>query len=70
MNKGDYIQFIDNNGEPAEGVIVSLHKSKAKHVVNRGGYVELVTILKSNGRLTEMVIADWHMFEVISKGEC
>ena len=70
MKKGDYIKFKDNEGELAEGVIVNLYQSRAKHVVNRGGYVEMIMVLKADGKLTEMVIADWHTFEIISKGIC
>lgn len=68
MKKGDYISFKDNDGKQAEGVIVDIYTTKAKHIVNRGGFVELAVVLKPNGKLYEMVIADWHQFSIISKG--
>ena len=67
MKEGDYIKFKDNQGESAEGVIVGFYESKAKHVVNRGGYVNMITVLKSDGKLSEMVIAEWHKFEIVSE---
>tara|TARA_B100000131_G_C17830029_1_gene497324 strand:- start:408 stop:620 length:213 start_codon:yes stop_codon:yes gene_type:complete len=67
MKKGDCITFKDNQGEDALGIVVDLYKSKAKHVVNRGGYVELVLVMKRDGKLCEMVVADYHKFNVISR---
>ena len=69
MKKGDYINFQDSNGILGHGVVVSFCEFKAKNIVNRGGFVEAVTVLRSDGKLIEMVMAPWHQFTVISREE-
>jgi len=64
MKKGDYIKF-GYAGENCHGMVVDFLESRAKNVVNRAGFVELVRVLKSDGQLIEMVIAPHHQFVVI-----
>ena len=48
------------------GIILDKKEVKAKNLVGRGGYIEVVDVLFDNGNIEQIPLAETYNFEVLS----
>ena len=48
------------------GIILDKKEVKAKNLVDRGGYIEVVDVLFDNGNIEQIPLAETYNFEVLS----
>ena len=47
---GDVVRITGDFSPPVVGLVVDRRQEKAKHVVNRGGFVDTITIMATSGQ--------------------
>ena len=68
MKKGDFVKYRSaSHGDNNFGVVIDLYTLKAKNIVNRGGHIDCVLILKEDGRLIQLPIIPSYNLEIVSE---
>ena len=65
MKIGDLVRF--KMPHTPDGIIVGLREEKAKNIVGRSGFIEMITVMFSNGKIGHYPLTIDYEFEVLNE---
>tara|TARA_Y100000310_G_scaffold305923_1_gene346615 strand:+ start:828 stop:1022 length:195 start_codon:yes stop_codon:yes gene_type:complete len=64
MNVGDIVR---KNGQ--DGIVLAVKSARAKNIVGRGGYIDVIDVMFSNGKMEQIPLGPAFAIEVVHESK-